>query len=99
MTGDPIAELNREEWKDVPYSLELRGGHKDGERIEWHELPTVFRVPMSTERPEVSRFPLWMLPPLDPTRPHAYLPDIQVADYRRTYQVTDDGAHVYELWD
>jgi hypothetical protein len=81
-----LHDLNREEWADKPYLIELRGGRVDGQRFHWHQLLSVWR------QPEPAPVDLT----LDPSVP-LYPMAIPVAQYRETGSVTDDGAHIYEF--
>jgi hypothetical protein len=86
---DPLSALNREEWADKPYLIEMQGGEVEGRRFRWHDLPLVWRQPL-----EPPPAPLSMLYSTEPTTAGA---THWTADYRRTGSVTDDGAHVYEF--
>jgi hypothetical protein len=83
--GD-LAQFNDEERADKPYTIELRGGRADGQRLTFPELPSIYRVPE----------PLGLVEFL--TAPDPILstePAFRIAGYRRCDEVTDDGVHIY----
>jgi hypothetical protein len=84
-----LADFNREEWADKPFTIVLRGGFYDGRRFNWHELPPMWRQPEPAP-------PLTFTAATFPLTTMAS--QIPIADYARTDSVTDDGAHVYAYW-
>jgi hypothetical protein len=91
-----LEEINREEWADKPFLIELRGGQSDGKRFRWHDLPHVWRQPEDHGKSLLEMARDCDDPRFDPTRPDwTYAP---VADYRMTEHVTDDGACIYEFY-
>lgn len=89
MSGlDDLARLNDEEWADKPYLIELRGGKGDGERLRLPNLPEIWR------RPEPR--PVTLGSYTEPLPLSAIGPP--TAQYRRTGNVRDDGAHIYAFY-
>lgn len=81
-----LRDLNREEWPDKPFLIELRGGRNDGKRFRWHDLPRVWNQP----EPRTIDLTTDMSPSVCPET-------IRIALYQETGSVTDDGAHIYEF--
>lgn len=81
-----LRDLNREEWADKPFLIELRGGRADGKRFRWRELPLAWK------QPEPAAVDLTM--DLHAAPQPMVMP---VSLYRQTGSVTDDGAHIYEF--
>ncbi|MEV4672715.1 hypothetical protein AB0K34_13755 [Actinomadura sp. NPDC049382] len=81
-----LHELNREEWADKPYLLELRGGSVDGQRFCSRDLPRFWKVP----EPAIVDLTTDLTP-------STYPESLRIALYRETGSVTDDGAHIYEF--
>lgn len=81
-----LRDLNREEWADKPFLIELRGGRADGQRFRWHELPPAWKQP----EPATVNLAMDLYAPPQPMI-------MPVALYRRTGSVSDDGAHIYEF--
>lgn len=80
-----LRDLNREEWADKPFLIELRGGRVDGQRFHSRELPRFWKKP----EPAVVDLTTDLSP--------SVYPELLIALYRATGSVTDDGAHVYEF--
>jgi hypothetical protein len=80
--SDPLAEFNRQDWADTPYTIELHGGHADGQRFNVQTLPRAWQMP---DHP-----PLTLIPAKDEP---AVLPTVM---YRPTGEVTDEGHHIYQ---
>ncbi|HZB28945.1 MAG TPA: hypothetical protein VE465_02145 [Streptosporangiaceae bacterium] len=82
-----LRDLNRDEWADKPYLIELRGGLNDGKRFRWPQLPYVWRqpepAPISWLMADIEGPSFRLLPP--------------TADYRWTDHVTDDGYRIYQF--
>lgn len=81
-----LQDLNREEWADKPFLIELRGGRVDGQRFRWHDLPRFWK------QPEPAAVDL-----TTDLAPSSYPETMRIALYRETGSVMDDGAHVYEF--
>lgn len=86
-----LSAFNDEEWADKPFTIELRGGPRSGQRFRWRDLPMVWREPLPQEV-SLTEF-------LSPSSPQLQTTASQVpiADYRETGSVMDDGAHIYEF--
>jgi hypothetical protein len=84
---DALARFNDEEWVNQPYTIELRGGRACGQRLASPELPSMWRVP--------ELLGIDFLTASEPAL--STESSSRVADYRRTDEVTDGGAHVYEF--
>jgi hypothetical protein len=87
VSDSELYRFTQEEWAEQPYTIELRGGRLDGERFTLPNLPHQWHVP---EPVGVLSFET------EPDPLMAAVPSFPVTDYRRTDQVTDDGAHIYE---
>jgi hypothetical protein len=81
-----LTDINREEWANQPYLLELHGGPGDGRRFTWPTLPFRWRelvhrpIGLADYKPDAH-----VVVPIGPP----------TAEYRQTGSVTDDGAHIY----
>ncbi len=82
---DPLAEFNRQDWADVPYVIQLRGGPADGQYFDVRTLPRAWQVPV--------------LAPLsfELARPDLFPAESQALTYWPIGEVTDDGHHIYAL--
>ncbi|WP_131888785.1 hypothetical protein [Actinomadura rubrisoli] len=81
-----LSDLNREEWADKPYLIELRGGRMDGNRFRRNKLAITWCVPEIVEPSLVTDADGIFRPELVP-----------LSIYRRTGIVTDDGVHIYQF--
>lgn len=83
---DPLAEFNRQEWADQPFTIQLRGGRADGQRFTTRTLPRMWRAP---DVPPLSL----VIPPDPEVIPTA---ESLTITYWPTGEVTDDGCHIFE---
>lgn len=86
-----LSDLNRDEWKNRPYLIELRGGPRCGKRFKHGNLPLIWREPVPDPFTLIN-FPSPLssvAQPMSSTLP--------IADYRATRSVTNAGARIYEF--
>lgn len=88
---DRLSAFNDEEWADKPYLIELRGGPRNGKRFWWPTLPMMWREPL----PQEVSLTDFLSPSSVQLQTASSL--TQIADYRETGSVLDDGAHIYEF--
>jgi hypothetical protein len=87
---DRLSAFNDEEWADKPYLIELRGGPRSGKRFSWHTLPMAWHEPIPLDFNAIFLSQSVALSQTSTSQ-------MQIADYRETGSVTDDGVHVYEF--
>jgi hypothetical protein len=86
-----LSDLNRDEWKNRPYLIELLGGPRCGKRYTHGDLPLIWREP--TPEP----FTLINFPSPFSSVAQMTLTKTPIADYRATRSVTNTGARIYEF--